>query len=106
MRQQHVSFEFATAMADVETAVALSRAASKKDDELLKAQARLWGAQVAMAVPTRILSTLSASSSLTGEELARLQRLGDLEGAVALQAGRLADMNLVAEKITGYKVSE
>jgi alkylation response protein AidB-like acyl-CoA dehydrogenase len=106
MRQQHVSFEFATAMADVETAVALSRAAAKKDDELLKAQARLWGAQVAMAVPTRILSALSASSSLAADELARLQKLGDLDGAVALQAGRLADMNLVAEKITGFKVTE
>jgi alkylation response protein AidB-like acyl-CoA dehydrogenase len=106
MRQQHVSFEFATAMADVETAVALSRAAAKKDDELLRAQARLWGAQVAMAVPTRILSALSASSSLAPDALARLQQVGDLEGAVALQAGCLADMNLVAEKITGYKVAE
>ena len=106
MRQQHVSFEFATAMADVETAVALSRAAARKDDELLKAQARLWGAQVALAVPSRILSALSASSALGADELARLQRVADLDGAVALQAGRLADMNLVAEKITGYKVTE
>jgi hypothetical protein len=86
MRQQHVSFEFATAMADVETAVALSRAAAKKDDELLKAQARVWGAQVAMGVPVRLLSALSASSSLAAEELVRLQKVADLDGAVALQA--------------------
>ena len=106
MRQQHVSFEFATAMADVETAVALSRAAATKSDELLKAQARLWGAQVALGVPTRILSVLTASGSLAAEELARLRSVGDLEGALALQAGGLADMNRVAEGITGYKVAE
>jgi alkylation response protein AidB-like acyl-CoA dehydrogenase len=106
MRQQHVSFEFATSMTEVETAVALSRAAAKNGDELLKAQARVWGRQVAMSVPARILTALSASGSLAADELARLQRVGDLDGAVALQAGGLADMNLVAEKITGFKVAE
>jgi hypothetical protein len=106
MRQQHVSFEFATAMADVETAVALSRAAAKKGGGLLEAQARVWGAQVALGVPTRILSALSASSALAADEFARLQNAGDLNGAVALQAGCLADMNFVAEGITGFKVAE
>jgi alkylation response protein AidB-like acyl-CoA dehydrogenase len=106
MRQQHVSFEFATSMTEVETAVALSRAAAKKGDELTKAQARLWGAQVALSVPTRILSALIASNAVAAEELARLRAVGDLDGALALQAGGLADMNLVAEKITGYKVAE
>ena len=106
MRQQHVSFEFATSMTEVETAVALSRAAAKKDDALLKAQARVWGAQVAISVPTRILTALSGSGALAAEEMGRLQRLGDLDGAVTLQAGTIADMNLIAEKITGYKVAD
>jgi alkylation response protein AidB-like acyl-CoA dehydrogenase len=106
MRQQHVSFEFATSMTEVETAVALSRAATRKGDELLKAQARVWGAQVALSVPTRILSALTASNALGAEDLARLRAAGDLDGAIALQAGGIADMNLVAEKITGYKVAE
>ncbi len=106
MRQQHVSFEFATAMAEVETAVALARAAGKRGDDLLKAQSRLWGSQVALSVPTRLLAVLSASSGLAEADLCRLQRLGNLDGAIGLQAGRLADMNLVAEKITGYKVTE
>jgi alkylation response protein AidB-like acyl-CoA dehydrogenase len=106
VRQQHASFEFATAMAEVETAVALVRAASRRDDELLKAQARLWASQVALSVPTRLLSVFSASGILGAEEMCRVQRMGDLEGAVALQAGRLADMNLVAEKITGLKIAD
>jgi alkylation response protein AidB-like acyl-CoA dehydrogenase len=106
MRQQHVSFEFATSMTEVETAVALSRAAAKKDDALLKAQARVWGAQVAISVPTRILTALSGSGALAAEEMGRLQRLGDLDGAVTLQAGTIADMNLIAEKITGFKVAD
>ncbi len=106
VRQQFVSFEIATAMADVETAVALARSAGKKSDDLLKAQSRLWGSQVALSVPARILSALSASSRLDAEDMCRLQQLGDLNGAVALQAGRLADMNFVAEKITGYSVAE
>ena len=102
-RQQHVVFEFATAMADVETAVTLARAAGPKDDNLLKAQSRLWASQVAFGVPSRVLSVLTASG-LDGGELARLRQHGDLEGALALQAGRLADMNFVAEKITGFRV--
>jgi len=58
-------------------------------------------------------ASASASASSTGsaggsaaEDLARLQREGDLEGAIALQAGRLADMNYVAERITGFKPAE
>jgi alkylation response protein AidB-like acyl-CoA dehydrogenase len=102
IRQQHVSFEFATAMADVETAVALVRAAAKQDDELMKAQARLWASQVALAVPVRVLSVLSASGGISAEDFSRLQQLGSLDDAIAMQAGRLADMNLVAERITGF----
>jgi hypothetical protein len=106
VRQQHVAFEFATAMTDLETAVALTRAAARKDDELLKAQARLWACQVTLAVPARILAALSASNGVAAEDFSRLQRIGDLDGGVALQTGRLADMNLVAERITGFRIGE
>ena len=106
VRQQHVAFEFATAMTEVETAVALALAATRKNDDLMKAQSRLWASQVAMGVPVRVLAALSAAGGVAPDDMARLQREGDLDGAVALQAGRLADMNFVAERITGYKVAE
>ena len=103
VRQQHVAFEFATAATEVETAVALARAAATGSD-LLKAQSRLWAAQVALSVPTRLLAVLIASDGLGAEDLERLRALGDVEGALSLQAGGLADMNLVAEGITGMRV--
>ncbi len=106
VRQQHVAFEFATAMADVETAVALSRAAGRTGDDLLNAQSRIWASQVALAVPARILAALSASDRLAADDFSRLRQLGDLDGAIALQSGRLADMNFVAERITGYRVAD
>jgi hypothetical protein len=53
-----------------------------------------------------VLMALGAAGSTPAEDLARLQREGDLDGAVALQAGRLADMNYVAERITGFKPAE
>ena len=105
VRQQHVAFEFATSMTEVETAVALARAAAKSGDALQQAQSRLWASQVALSVPTRLLAALTAAN-LAAADLARLCQLGDLDGAVALQAGGLADMNLVAEKITGFKIAE
>ncbi|MCX6553054.1 MAG: acyl-CoA dehydrogenase family protein, partial [Acidobacteria bacterium] len=106
IRQQHIAFEFATAMTEVETAVALARAAAGKHDDLLKAQSRLWAAQVVLAVPTRLLAAMNSASVLGADEFARLQTLGDLEGAMAYQAGRLADMNFVAQAITGFAVAE
>jgi alkylation response protein AidB-like acyl-CoA dehydrogenase len=106
LRQQHVSFEFATAMTEVETAVALARSAARGTSELLKAQSRLWASQVTLGVPARLLAALSASGGIGAEDYARLQRLGDLNEGVALQSGGLADMNAVAEWITGYRVAE
>ena len=106
VRQQHVAFEFASAMVDVETAVALARAAAGRNDDLMKAQSRLWASQVTMGVPARVLAALSAAGGTSAEDLARLQREGDLDGGVALQAGRLADMNFVAERITGFRIAE
>ncbi|MFO7691917.1 MAG: acyl-CoA dehydrogenase family protein [Vicinamibacterales bacterium] len=106
VRQQHVAFEFASAMVDVETAVALARASSQKNDDLMKAQSRLWASQVTLGVPARVLAALSAAGGVSADDMARLQREADLDGGVALQAGRLADMNFVAERITGFKTAE
>ncbi len=105
VRQQHVAFEFATSMTEIETAIALVRAAAQKDDDLLKAQARLWASQVALSAPSRILAAMSASAVLSREDFCRLSQLADVNGAIALQAGRLADMDFVAEQITGCKLS-
>jgi alkylation response protein AidB-like acyl-CoA dehydrogenase len=101
VRQQHVAFEFATSMTEIETAIALVRVAARGGDDLLKAQARIWASQVALAAPSRILAALSASEAVTRDDFCRLSQLADLNGAIGLQAGRLADMNLVAERITG-----
>jgi alkylation response protein AidB-like acyl-CoA dehydrogenase len=106
VRQQHVAFEFATAMTEVETAVALARLATRRNDDLMKAQGRIWGSQVALSVPSRVLAAMSAAGGVAPDDLARLQREGDLEGAIGLQAGRLADMNLVAELLTGLKPAD
>jgi alkylation response protein AidB-like acyl-CoA dehydrogenase len=106
VRQQHVAFEFATAMTEVETGVALARLATHRNDDLIKAQARLWASQVALSVPSRVLSAMSAAGGVTPDDLARLQREGDLDGAIGLQAGRLADMNFVAERLTGLKTAD
>jgi alkylation response protein AidB-like acyl-CoA dehydrogenase len=98
--QQHAVFEFATAMADVETAIALARAAARSTDPLLAAQSRLWATEVALSVPTRLLSVCVAAGVLDDEEIASLKALGDLDGALALQRGRFADLDFVARAIT------
>jgi alkylation response protein AidB-like acyl-CoA dehydrogenase len=105
VRKQHVAFEFATAMTEIETAIGLVRAAAHKDDDLLKAQARLWASQVALGAPSRIMAVVSASDALSREDFCRLSQLADVNGAIALQSGRLADMDFVAERITGCKLS-
>ena len=73
---------------------------------MLKAQSRLYASQVALGVPARILAVMSASSRVGADEFSRLQRLGNLDGAVAMQAGRLADMDRVAAAITGLQIVE
>ncbi|MCX6552401.1 MAG: hypothetical protein NTY02_15590 [Acidobacteria bacterium] len=40
------------------------------------------------------------------DDFAGLQTLGDLEGAMAYQAGRPAGMNFVAQAITGFAATE
>jgi alkylation response protein AidB-like acyl-CoA dehydrogenase len=106
VRQQHIAFEFGMAMADVETAIALAKAAAAKGDALMKAQARLWASEVAVNVPVRILSALNAAGTLPEADLSRLTALGDVNTGLAARAGRLSDMNFVAEQITGLKIAE
>jgi len=98
--QQHAVFEFATAMADVETAVALARAAARTHDPLLAAQSRVWSSEVAMSVPVRLLTVFVAAGVLDSDEVANLKALADLDGALALQRGRLADQDFIARTIT------
>ena len=99
--QQHAIFEFATAMTEVETAVALARAAAKKDDALLKAQSRVWASDIALSVPSRVLKVMSAAGTIDPAEFERLSALGSLSQAIASQAGRMADMDAIAKMITG-----
>ena len=100
IRQQHVVFELAWAMGDVELAVALCGAAALHDDPLHQAQARLWAAEVGFSVPTRLLRLLAGADHLDGPRLDALLEQADLHGAVALQSGALEDMNLVARHLT------
>jgi len=103
-RQQHALFECATAIAELETAVELVRAAAR-GDALRQAQARVCASDVALSVPTRLLKLFTASGVLEPDALASLEKAADLSGAVALQAGRLADMDAIARGITGATVS-
>jgi len=100
IRQQHAIFEMAWAMAETELAVALCRAAAKSDDEVLQAQSRIWAAEVALGVPSRLLKLYSSSGILDEAEMKDMIEKADLNGAIALQAGGVADMDLVAKAIT------
>lgn len=99
-RQQHGVFELALAMADVETAIALCGAAEKSGDELALAQARVWAAEVGLGVPTRLLRLFAGSGLYDAAKIAELTARADLPGAIAAQAGALADMDLIAKRIT------
>jgi alkylation response protein AidB-like acyl-CoA dehydrogenase len=101
IKQQHALFEVATSMAEVETAIALSRAAASTNDALLKAQARVWASDVAVSVPIRLLKLFGASDVLTPDEFHRLKARADFCSVFAMQSGRLADMDLIARLITG-----
>jgi len=98
--QQHAIFELATAMTDVETAVAFTRTAAASADPLALAPARVWASDVALSVPSRVLKVMSAAGTIDAGELSRLGGLGSLADALAGQAGRLADMDAIARAIT------
>lgn len=100
IRQQHALFECATAMTEVETAAALVRAAGERGTDLQRAQARVRAAEVALSVPTRLLALFSSASVLTRGAFESLSVSADLQGAVELQAGRLADLDFIARTIT------
>ena len=100
IRQQHVLFECATAMTEVETAVALVRAAAVRGSEVLALQSRVWSAEIAVSVPARLLKVFSASGVLTRSAFEALAASADLQGSLELQAGRLADMDSIARAIT------
>jgi len=99
IRQQYALFEIATTMAEVEVAVALVKAASK-GNALLKAQSRVFASDVALAATSRLLKLFSASSVLSAVQFEELSVLGNLSEAVAMQAGRVADMDFIAAEIT------
>ena len=99
-RQQHLMMECAFAITELEVAVALVRSAGISGDALLQAQSRVWASEVALSVPVRLLKLFSASSALDPATLAVFQGAADLSGAMALQAGRLGDMDFIAKAIT------
>jgi len=99
-RQQFALFEIATAITELETAVALVRAAGISGNDVLKAQSRVWGSDVALSVRMRILKVFRASEALDGDAFAKLEQAADVSGALALQAGRLADLDFIARAIT------
>lgn len=101
IKQQHAVFEIATSMAEVETAVALSRAAASTNDPLVKAQARVWAGDVALSVPVRLLKLIAASEVLPPDGFHRLEAAADFSTVFSLQSGRLADMDSIARLITG-----
>jgi hypothetical protein len=100
MKQQHAVFEIATAMTEVETAVALTRVAAARREPLIQAQARVWASDVDVAVAVRLLKLFSASDVLDGHSFTKLSEAADVAGAIAWQAGRLADMDFIAQQIT------
>jgi len=90
-RQQHALMEAATSIVEVETSIALVRAAGISGDALLQAQSRVWASEVALSVPMRFLK-LSQSDAF--------RAAADLDGAIALQDGRMRDLDLIAREIT------
>ena len=98
-RHQHFMFEMAHAMSLVETAVALSREAERSGDELTLAQARLWVTEVAQEAPLRLLRAALGTGNINADDARSLVERADLNGVTLQQAGRQADMDLVAAKI-------
>ncbi|MDJ0763805.1 MAG: acyl-CoA dehydrogenase family protein [Myxococcota bacterium] len=98
-RKQHAIFELALAMADVETAVALCRAAATSDDVLQKAQARLWASEIGISVPTRLLKLFAGANILEADKLSDLMASANLQNAICARRSSLEDMDFVAKQI-------
>ncbi len=98
--QQHALMESATAIVEVETAAALVRSAGMSGDDLMKAQARVCASDVAVSVPARLLKLFSAANVLDPSAFEELEAAADLHASMALQSGRLADLDFIARAIT------
>ncbi|MBN2526487.1 MAG: acyl-CoA dehydrogenase family protein [Deltaproteobacteria bacterium] len=96
-REQHIIFELATSIAEVETAIQLCKAAAEGDDKLKQAEARIWAAEVAVSAPTRMLKAFKQSGKVSDELMKELSIKADIAGSIDAQSGVLEDMNLVAE---------
>ena len=68
-------------------------------NEPAQAQARVWASDVAVVVPTRLLKLFRASGVLEAAAWEELRGAADLSGALELQSGRLADLDLIARAI-------
>ena len=99
-KAQHAMFELATAMAEVEIAYVFCKDAAQKNDDVLAAKARIFAADVALSSATRLLKILHGSDALAAQDLEDITRKADIGGCLALQAGSIADMDLVARAIT------
>jgi len=98
-RRQHGLFELAWAMTEVEVGVAFAKAAALHGGETIRAQSRLYAADLALSVPTRLLRMFRGIGSLDGAAIAALTETADLPGALALSDGTLEDMDLVARSL-------
>jgi alkylation response protein AidB-like acyl-CoA dehydrogenase len=100
LTQQHALMEVALAIADFETACALSQRAAKVDDPFLRAQARLRSRDVVLEIPLRVLRLCSDGEVLPAALAAPLVELANLPRALAEQSGASRDMTYVAEQLT------
>ena len=91
-QQQHALFECATSVVEVETAVALVRAAGISGDPLLQAQSRVNASDVALSVPIRLTKLFTGA----GVEPPSI----DFAELIAFQSGRIADLDFIARAIT------
>lgn len=91
-RQQHALMECASAVVEVETAVALVLAAGMSGNALLEAQSRVYASDVALSVTTRLLKLFTSAEVLVPA--------ADLPAVIALQSGRMADLDFIAREIT------
>ncbi|MCU0662787.1 MAG: acyl-CoA dehydrogenase family protein, partial [Myxococcota bacterium] len=76
-RNQHGLMEMALAMVEGETAVALARAADRSKDPLEQALSRLWAAEIATSIPSRMVRLFASADVLKPEELDELIQKAD-----------------------------
>ncbi|MBT3219795.1 MAG: hypothetical protein HN348_11955, partial [Proteobacteria bacterium] len=105
-REQHVMFELAHLMAEVETSVALCHKAARlaDDDEragLLLPAARLVAGAAAREVAVRGLEILVGSGRYDDEKLDEYRQLCAFSEILATSQGRLDDMAKVTQAIVG-----